>query len=191
MNVANLLTLLRIFCVPVFGVLWVRGDLRLALYLFVAAALTDVLDGMLARLLRQTSRLGALLDPLADKLMVLVSYAVATYVGAVPPWIAGVVIGRDVLIAGGFAVVSWHVRRAGGQPRQWPPSRLGKYATFFSLLTIAVVIVDGGARLAGLRAYVESLLVVTSVLAMVTAVQYVLAGVAALARPALAPKESR
>src|SRR5262249_47470006 len=89
---ATVLTMLRIVLVPVFGVLWASGQLRAALAVFVVAGVTDLADGFVARYFHQKSELGALLDPAADKLMLLVSYLVAAASGTVPPWLAALVV---------------------------------------------------------------------------------------------------
>src|SRR5262245_9467813 len=90
---ATVLPMPRIVLVRVFGVLWASGSLRAALGVFAAAALTDVADGFVARYFHQKSELGALLDPAADKLLLLVSYLVAVATGILPGWMAAMVVG--------------------------------------------------------------------------------------------------
>jgi cardiolipin synthase len=131
MGLANWLTVLRILLIPVFVTLLVYRQRGPALMVFLAAALTDLLDGYVARQRGSQSRLGAFLDPMADKLLLVSSFVTLTWLKALPFWIAAVVISRDlILMVGALAI-----HMAGGRitPR---PSRAGKLATFFQVLTV-------------------------------------------------------
>lgn len=105
MTVPNLLTVARILLTPVLVILLLENRLTAALVVFVAAGLTDVLDGLIARLYRQDSKLGAFLDPLADKLLLATTYAILAYQHLVPKWLAVIVLSRDVLIVLGVFVL--------------------------------------------------------------------------------------
>ena len=131
MGLANWLTVLRILLIPVFVSLLVYRKPGLALIVFVTAALTDLLDGYVARRQGLQSRLGAFLDPMADKLLLVSSFVTLTWLKALPFWIAAVVISRDLILM--FGALMIHM--AGGHiyPR---PSRAGKIATFFQVLTV-------------------------------------------------------
>src|SRR3954469_13432605 len=103
LTVPNLLTLLRLFLVPCFLVASFNDRFTLAFVLFVTAAVTDIFDGMIARRFNQRSRLGALLDPAADKTMMVCGYFYYTIskklpVVALPVWLTFVVFVRDFLI---------------------------------------------------------------------------------------------
>ena len=91
-TVPNVLTMLRLVLVPVFAVLFFRGDRKASLAVFIAASLTDLLDGYLARRLNQITDFGKLFDPLADKLMVLTAL-VCQGIAGVFPWVAIVLVG--------------------------------------------------------------------------------------------------
>src|SRR5207237_1040028 len=131
MGLANWLTVLRILLIPVFVSLLVYRKPGPALVVFVAAALTDLLDGYVARHHGLSSRLGAFLDPMADKLLLVSSFVTLTWLKALPFWIAAVVISRDLILMVGALVI----HMAGGRiyPR---PTRAGKIATFFQILTV-------------------------------------------------------
>ena len=90
-NVPNVLTMIRLILIPVFVVLFFSGHRIAALAVFIAASLTDMLDGMLARTLNQITDFGKLFDPLADKLMVLTAM-VCQAVAGVFPWIAIIIV---------------------------------------------------------------------------------------------------
>ena len=131
MGLANSLTVLRILLIPVFVSLLVYRRPGLAFVVFVTAAVTDLLDGYVARRRGSQSRLGAFLDPMADKLLLISSFVTLTWLKALPFWIAAVVISRDVILVVGVLVI----HMAGGRiyPR---PSWAGKAATFFQILTV-------------------------------------------------------
>src|SRR2546428_345855 len=105
MGLANWLTTLRILLIPVFVSLLVYRKPGPALVVFAAAALTDLLDGWIARRQRSQSRLGAFLDPMADKLLLTASFVTLTYLKVLPFWIAAVVISRDVILVVGTLLV--------------------------------------------------------------------------------------
>src|SRR5438094_129592 len=117
--------------VPVFAWLFWRGHLGWALLVFVSAELTDALDGLMARLLRQFTRLGAILDPVADKLLGLSALALLTVTHRLPLWLLLATLFRDACIAGAVYILT----RSG---RTFParPTRFGKYATFFLGATV-------------------------------------------------------
>jgi cardiolipin synthase len=133
MGLANWLTVLRILLIPVFISLLVYKQRGPALAVFLGAALTDLLDGYVARHRGSQSRLGAFLDPMADKLLLVSSFVTLTWLKALPFWIAAVVISRDLILVIGALVI----HMAGGRitPR---PTRAGKIATFFQVLTVLV-----------------------------------------------------
>src|SRR6516225_1364561 len=143
-NLPNLLTWLRILAIPLIVVLFLIGARHpaslaypLAGLTFAAAAITDSLDGYLARRLGQTTRLGTFLDPVADKLIVAV--ALVLLVSKDPRWFivltAAVIIGREIAIS---ALREWMAEL--GQRRKVAVSALGKYKTIFQIVGIAMML---------------------------------------------------
>ncbi len=178
-TVPNALTLLRIGLTPVFGYLWWRGLHGWALTVFAVASLSDWLDGFFARLLDQRSRIGQILDPAADKLLVLVCFVVAAAVHAVPRWLAALVIGRDVVLASGGALFAF-VLRSKYPPRRWQPTRIGKYSTFTQVLTIFFALGHDLTRSPWLLPYVQCFTILCAALTLLSGVQYVAFGFAAV-----------
>ncbi|MFH1131773.1 MAG: CDP-alcohol phosphatidyltransferase family protein, partial [Pseudomonadota bacterium] len=86
MNLPNTLTVIRLVLIPVFGVSLALSHVDIALWVFVVAGVTDYLDGLAARVLDQRTKLGALLDPAADKLLLHVAYVSASCGGVLPWW---------------------------------------------------------------------------------------------------------
>src|SRR6185503_8297486 len=99
MGLANWLTVLRILLVPVFVTLLVYRRPGIAILVFATAAATDLLDGWVARHVGIQSRLGAFLDPLADKILLTASFVMLTWLKVLPFWITAVVLTRDAVLA--------------------------------------------------------------------------------------------
>ena len=99
--VPNLLSVARLALIPVVAWQLAAEEYEIALPLFLAAALTDLADGYIARRFRFTSRLGAVLDPIADKLSMLVATLMLAWQSLIPLWLAIAIIGRDVVIVAG------------------------------------------------------------------------------------------
>jgi cardiolipin synthase len=138
LTVANQLTFLRILIIPAFVLLVIYGSLGWALFLFVAAGLTDALDGLIARRGNQRTSLGAWLDPMADKLLVITTFVMLTLPAVevthhIPLWLTILLISRDVVIVGVVAIVNLAVG-----PRTFRPSFLGKTATA-TYLVVSIV----------------------------------------------------
>jgi len=139
LTLANQLTILRIVLIPAFVLLVVYGRLGAALLVFITAGATDALDGLIARRAGQRTSLGAWLDPMADKLLLVTTFIVLTLPGIplanhLPIWLTIVVISRDVVIVGVVAIVNLAVG-----PRTFRPSMLGKMTTAAFILTSVTV----------------------------------------------------
>lgn len=141
LTLANQLTLLRIVLIPAFVVLMVYGYAGSALVVFSVAGLTDLLDGLIARRTGQRTSLGAWLDPMADKLLLVTTFIVLTLpsmplMNRLPIWLTVCVISRDIVIVGVVAVVNLAIG-----PRTFRPSIWGKGATGAFMLTSIVVMI--------------------------------------------------
>lgn len=140
LTLANRLTLGRLLLVPVLVILVIYGYSGWALITFVVAGVTDGLDGLIARRAGQRTSLGALLDPMADKLLLVSTFVVLTMPGLaltnrLPVWLTVLVISRDVIIVLTVAVVNLAVDRFVFQP-----SVLGKVTTFGYILTGSILL---------------------------------------------------
>jgi cardiolipin synthase (CMP-forming) len=131
----NALTAARFILAPIFLVLYAHGETVRALAAFAAAAATDVLDGLAARVLQQHSRLGAVLDPIADKFLATCALFALWARGRLPLWLPLLVIARDLAQLLGAAVLrTRHKRLPAG------PTRIGKYATFALATTVVLAL---------------------------------------------------
>lgn len=131
----NLLTLARICLAPFLVAAILEGRYRLGFLLFVVAGLTDGLDGILARVLKQRTTLGQYLDPVADKLLLSTLFLVLLHQGLMPVRVTVLVFGRDVCIL----LVSAILYAAAGR-REFSPSVFGKANTLAQILAVATVI---------------------------------------------------
>ena len=102
LNIPNVLTITRIVIIPVFITAIIYNQYLYALVLFVIAALTDMLDGLFARLTNQKTPFGTFLDPLADKFLLLSSFIFFSVYGWIPKWFTVIVISRDLIVVIGF-----------------------------------------------------------------------------------------
>ena len=136
-NLPNFITLLRIGAIPVFLILLVDERYTEALLVFILAGITDSLDGLLARWLDARTTLGAFIDPLADKLLLVSSFVILAFLGDIPRWLAVLVIMRDVIILIGYSVLFFVT----GHAIEVRPTLIGKASTFFQLLTVSMALV--------------------------------------------------
>lgn len=136
LNIPNTLTMLRIVIIPVFVTAMIYSWYRYALYLFVAAALTDLLDGLFARLADQKTVLGTFLDPLADKFLLVSSFILFAVYGWIPKWLAIAVISRDLIV-----VIGWFLLFMITHSAAVEPVITGKIAIAMQLVVLAYVLV--------------------------------------------------
>lgn len=140
LTLPNILTLLRILAVPFFAIALWYGRALEALLVFVAAGLTDLLDGFIARRFNQYSDLGAVLDPAADKLLMTTAFVLLALPSSpvavkVPAWVSILAVMRDVLISL-FALLAY----GPFDPKRYPPTLLGKLTTATELVAISVAL---------------------------------------------------
>ena len=166
MNVPNALTALRLLAVPIFVWLFVAGNIGGALAVFCAAMITDVLDGIAARALKQFTRIGAIMDPVADKLIGLTALGLLCWSHRLPVWLLYLLLFREACIFSAIAILT-----RTGHAYAIRPTRFGKYATFFLTATIVFALVQG-AREAGLTSALIALALVAAECIVVSWGQY-------------------
>jgi cardiolipin synthase len=136
LNLPNFLTLIRILSIPFFLVYLSYHRYLEALIIFIIGGITDFLDGLAARLMKQQTPLGAYLDPIADKLLVITSFIVLGLIGGVPMWLAIIVVSRDVLIITGYGIIIFLT----DERPEVKPSLIGKFSTLLQLFTLGVAL---------------------------------------------------
>jgi len=169
MNLPNYITLARIVLIPFFINLMIYGYYRSALAVFVAACVTDALDGLIARITNSKTELGALLDPIADKLLILSAFVTLVLLNMLPVWLVIIVVSRDVILVLGSLVIYFL-----GHDLKGRPSFIGKATTVFQLLvvTLSLVLTAFGKESEGTHVLHWT----TAVFTLVSGIQYVVRG---------------
>ncbi|MEN8763139.1 MAG: CDP-alcohol phosphatidyltransferase family protein [Thiogranum sp.] len=135
-DIPNLITAGRILLVPPVGWALIQQHFLLALVLFFIAGISDAADGFLAKYYGWTSRLGALLDPLADKFLLVTAYLALWWIGLLPFWLLVLVAARDVVIVGGAVAYNYHIERLEAEP-----TLISKLNTLLQILLVLLVII--------------------------------------------------
>ncbi len=179
LTIPNILTFGRIVITVFFFSAGLQGDWPAALTFFVAAAVTDMVDGTLARILNQKTKLGAFIDPAADKLMMLAGVTLLTIDGTLPWWLMALIVGRDLYIVLGLYYL-WYV----GGKIAFKPLILSKLTTLSQILTISFGFVEA-TRSAGFEVwgwmhpfadFLLWMIGITTVLTIITTFQYTQVG---------------
>ena len=136
MNLPNYITLARIVLIPFFVNFMIYGYYGAALAVFITACVTDALDGMIARLTKQKTELGAFLDPMADKLLIVAAFVTLVLLGMLPVWLVIIVVSRDIILVLGSIVIYFtdHAFKA-------RPSIIGKVTTVLQLVVVLLSLV--------------------------------------------------
>ncbi|HKX84334.1 MAG TPA: CDP-alcohol phosphatidyltransferase family protein [Pyrinomonadaceae bacterium] len=172
-TIPNLLTFLRMALIPVFASLLFYGYSGWALIVFVIAGVSDGIDGFLARKFDQTSELGTILDPIADKLLMTVAFIVLTMPNVLQPtrhlpvpfWVTAAVIGRDVLIITVAGAINIMTGFRGFKPSVW-----GKLSTFVQVVAVTLILL---AAVFGYSFYLPTTYFIVVLLAVVSGIHYI------------------
>jgi cardiolipin synthase len=167
-TVPNAVTLLRLLLVPVF--LWFhwRNYPEWALAAFVVASFYDLLDGLLARLLNQRSKLGGVLDPIADKALIFAALFSLLFQGLIPIWLVAVTAFRDGLMVIGALMVKYKNLEIPTEP-----SRIGKYSTFMMTIFVCLVLLRNWPEApAVFQAYVPAVGFIAGLCVVISTLQY-------------------
>ncbi|MBL8564559.1 MAG: CDP-alcohol phosphatidyltransferase family protein [Hyphomicrobiaceae bacterium] len=166
MSIPNIITLVRVMLVPVVFWLLLTGEVKPAFYLFVVAGISDAVDGFLAKRFGWATELGAYLDPLADKLLLVCIFIALGVGGHLPSWLVIAVVSRDVLIVLGV-LLAWLL----GHPVAIHPLVVSKTNTAAQIVLAAVVMADLGFSL-GLGALRTALIWLTAGLIVASLAAY-------------------
>jgi cardiolipin synthase len=169
MNLPNCITLVRVLLVPLFAIFVLEGDYPDAFLVFAAAGISDGLDGFLARVLHQKTKFGAVLDPIADKALLITAFVMLAVVGLIPSWLTVLVVSRDVIIMAGIGILMFSQHDVTIRP-----SYLSKATTLMQLVTVAFAL--GHQHLPMLLPLGQPLLVVTAGLTLLSGGHYIAVG---------------
>jgi cardiolipin synthase (CMP-forming) len=171
MNLPNVLSLFRLCLTAFFILAMTYQRYTLALCLFVAQSISDLLDGFFARMMHKKTDLGAWLDPIADKVMLVSSYLVFGFQHIIPLWVMGIVLLRDVVVMLGFLVLHLFSYRVVPSP-----TLLGKATTSLQMITILYLLWSAT------REFQAYFYYVTVALTLCSGFQYVLLGLTSFSR---------
>jgi cardiolipin synthase len=174
MTVPNLLSILRILLVPVFIIYMLNNRMLASLIVFIIAGVSDALDGFIAKVFHQRTNLGAHLDPLADKILLISAYVTLAIFNLIPSWLAVLTISRDILILLGVLVL--YLNR---YPVRMKPSILSKATTCMQVVTILIALSNGYLDIQFLKVYSVW---VTASLTVASGLQYMREGLIILSQ---------
>ncbi len=134
-NLPNILTLARILLLPFFAVTLIYREFKIALLVFILASVTDLLDGLIARVKKQVTYFGRILDPIADKFFLVTSFVLMSAYGLMPKWLTIIVISKDVIVLTGCVILylATHNLRV-------EPSFMGKVASACQFILIGSIL---------------------------------------------------
>lgn len=169
LNIPNTITITRVLIIPIFvtSIIYKRYDY--SFLLFVTAAITDMLDGLFARLTNQKTVLGTFLDPLADKFLLVTSFIVLSYYRWIPGWLTIIVISRDIIVIAG-----WFILYLISGISKVEPSVLGKITIWIQSLFIAYVLLNINLSLS--KELPRILLWATSIVTIFSGLHYIYKG---------------
>ena len=168
MTIPNLITVARLLCVPALVYAMILGELQLAFGLFLAAGISDAVDGFIARHFNQRSELGTYLDPIADKLLLVSVFVMLTWLAVLPLWFLILVASRDILIVAAVLLSSLMA-----QPVTVKPILVSKATTTFQI-GLALVVLGELAFDLNLSGVGHTLLILTSALTVLSAAAYLI-----------------
>lgn len=169
LTLANRLTVLRILMTPAVIILLLYQYTATALAVFILAGITDGLDGFVARRTGQRTALGMVLDPLADKLLLMSAVVALTILKELPRWFTIIIVSRDLMLIGGSLILYIFVGKMA-----IPPSWLGKCTTTFQMATVLLAMLDNFAP--GLRSAVMPVALLTTAFTIGSGLDYVFRG---------------
>ena len=169
MNIPNMLTIMRILLTPLFVIFLLRDMFSFALLVFSIAAISDGLDGLLARYFNQYSVLGAYLDPIADKLLLVSAFVSLAVLKIIPPWLTVIVISRDIMIVIGILIFAMT-----DIPIEMKPSLVSKCTTVAQLFTIFLTLLDP--QIPGAQTIKQLLFWITAGLTITSGLHYIYFG---------------
>jgi len=169
MNVANAITVLRILLIPLLVIFLIEGHERYAFLVFIAAGVSDGLDGFVAKVFRQKTLIGAYLDPIADKLLLNTAFVTMAVLDVLPAWLAVLVVSRDVIIVAGIGLLMLFER-----PIVIRPSLVSKTTTCLQIALVGVYL--GAQYMPILVEFQHPLVYLTSVFTLLSGLHYVVVG---------------
>jgi cardiolipin synthase len=175
MNLPNAITIIRILLIPLFLYKIIQGEMAFATAVYLTAAVSDGLDGFIARVWKLQTQLGTFLDPMADKLLVTTSFLTLSVLEIIPLWITLAVISRDFIIVSGSLLVYLLKNELTIRPQP-----IGKVTTFFQFSYILLVLIQSAFEIPIMSNLHGPVLLITGGLTIISGVVYIFDGLRAL-----------
>jgi cardiolipin synthase len=173
MNLPNFFSIIRLISVIVFLFLFYYNEIFYSLILLTLSAISDLLDGLLARTLKQQTKIGSFLDPLADKVLIITTFTIFMMKNYIPWWFFGAVLSREILVASGWIIsYQYHLKSVDFIK----PRFLGKMSMFFQMSTMVLVILNQYLKDFYLSKITGKLFFITSILAIISLIDYIIYG---------------
>jgi cardiolipin synthase (CMP-forming) len=165
MTIPNFITIIRIILTPVFVIYIINGKLISGLLILSIAGLSDGIDGLVARVFNQKSKLGAYLDPLADKIILITAFVTLSILDLLPSWLTVMVISRDIMILMGILILFLH-----GMKISIKPAISSKITTCLQFITLILVLSKD--YLVSFEKYYPYLFYLTALFTIISFIQY-------------------
>jgi cardiolipin synthase len=168
-NLPNILTFTRILLLPFFAASLIYREYNYALSLFVVAAVTDLLDGLIARITKQITDFGKILDPVADKFFLQTSFILMSMYGLMPKWLTIIVISKDLIVITGCVIIYVVTSKLLVEPSIW-----GKSASTLQFILIGLILLS--LKFRGNADFPSIVFIVVAVITSISGVHYVAKG---------------
>ena len=176
----NIITVVRLIIAPLVAWLIAQARFREALLLVILAGLTDWFDGFTARKLNASGKTGVILDPLADKILLVVLFVQLAFSNLIPLWMLLLALIRDLVIVIGALMI-----RLFRNVRRFFPSALGKVSTFFQIMLVLMVLLDAAFRHPMLAALRTAALLLSALFTILSGLDYIRRGIEMARQPAI------
>jgi len=168
-NLPNILTITRILLLPFFAASMIYREYSFALLLFIIAAVTDILDGLVARITKQITDFGKILDPVADKFFLLTSFILMSVYELMPKWLTIIVISKDLIVTTGCVILYFVTSKLKVEPSIW-----GKSASALQFMLIGLILLS--LKFRGHADFPSIVFVVVAVITSISGIHYVIQG---------------
>lgn len=175
MNLPNAITIIRVLLIPLFLYKVIQGEMIFATVVYLTAAISDGLDGFIARVWHLQTKVGTFLDPMADKLLITTSYFTLSVLKIIPLWLALAVISRDIIIVSGSLLVYLMKNELTIRPQP-----IGKVTTFFQFSYILLVLIQTSTDIPSLSNLYGPMVLITGALTIISGAVYILDGLKVL-----------
>ncbi len=168
-SIPNFLTFIRFVFTIAFLILFIKDKILLSITLLGAAIVTDFLDGLSARVLKQKTAIGSLIDPLTDKILVISTLLMLASKNALPWWFFAIVISRETLISVGGLITYQHKKYTSLHPRF-----LGKLSMALEMITIIIIIINSYYKINIINDIINEMFFITSIFVLGSLLDYIL-----------------